>query len=85
MNFLLRYSVYHNHLSKTQGGFRVIGDLREISVQTREITERIRFSQESSARAGVTKMAIVYSSTLVMQQFRRNSEGLNVALFEDMD
>ncbi|MEL7188314.1 MAG: STAS/SEC14 domain-containing protein [Pseudomonadota bacterium] len=68
-----------------KGGFRVIGDLREISVQTREISDRIRFSQESSARAGVTKMAIVYSSILVMQQFRRNSEALNLGLFEDMD
>ncbi len=64
-------------------GFRVIGDLRQLAVQTREVAEKIKYSQESSARAGVDKMAIVYTSTLLMQQFRRASDALECEFFTD--
>lgn len=63
-------------------GFRVLGDLREFTVQTREVGERMRLSQETSAKVGVDKMAIVYSSVLLKQQFRRVSEALECEFFE---
>ncbi|MEO0463808.1 MAG: STAS/SEC14 domain-containing protein [Pseudomonadota bacterium] len=63
-------------------GFRVLGDLREFTVQTREVGEKMRLSQETSAKVGVDKMAIVYSSVLLKQQFRRVSEALECEFFE---
>ncbi|MEE4204705.1 MAG: STAS/SEC14 domain-containing protein [Erythrobacter sp.] len=65
-------------------GFRAIGDLRNYSVQPRDIAERMRMSQDISAKVGVTRMAIVYSSVLQMQQFRRVSNALEMGYFEDM-
>jgi len=66
-------------------GFRVFGDLRALKVQPRDIVEHIQYSQESAARSGVTRMALVYSSTLMMQQFRRVSGALNCEFFQDPD
>lgn len=64
-------------------GFRVLGDLREMTVQTREIADQIKMSQDTSAKVGVDKMAILYSSTLMKQQFRRASDALDCQFFTD--
>lgn len=64
-------------------GFRVMGDLREMVVQTREIAEKIKLSQDTAAKVGVDKMAILYSSTLMKQQFRRASDALDCQFFAD--
>lgn len=64
-------------------GFRVFGDLSQFAVQQREIAETMQQSQEASAQLGVDRMAIVYSSILVKQQFRRISEALDCRFFED--
>ncbi|MEM7780520.1 MAG: STAS/SEC14 domain-containing protein [Pseudomonadota bacterium] len=66
-----------------QKGFRVLGDLREMAVQPGHMAEKMRQSQEASAALGVDRMALVYSSMLVRQQFRRVSEALNCEFFED--
>ena len=66
-------------------GFRVLGDLREFKVQTREVVDQMRYSQETSAKVGVTRMAILYSSVLMMQQFRRVSEALECEFFDNED
>lgn len=63
-------------------GFRALGDMREFSVQTREVVEQLQLSQDTSAKVGVDKMAIVYSSVLVKQQFRRVSDALQLGMFE---
>jgi hypothetical protein len=62
--------------------FRVLGDLSDFQVQTKEVAEAMRNSQDASAKLGVEKMAIVYSSTLVKMQFRRVTEALELGLFE---
>ena len=64
-------------------GFRVLGDLRDMTVQTREVADRIKLSQDTSARVGVDKMAILYRSTLMKQQFRRASDALECQFFTD--
>ncbi|MEP3421984.1 MAG: STAS/SEC14 domain-containing protein [Erythrobacter sp.] len=64
-------------------GFRVLGDLRELAVQSREMAEKIRQSQEASAQLGVERMAFVYSSVLVKQQFRRLSAALEIEFFDN--
>lgn len=64
-------------------GFRVLGDLRDFSVQTREVVEQMQLSQDTSAKVGVDKMAIIYSSVLVKQQFRRVSVALDLGMFEN--
>ena len=64
-------------------GFRVLGDLRGFSVQTREVVEKIQLSQDRSAKVGGNKMAILYSSVLVKQQFRRVSDALELGMFEN--
>ncbi|MEP5938601.1 MAG: STAS/SEC14 domain-containing protein [Erythrobacter sp.] len=66
-----------------QRGFRVLGDLREFSVQPRDMAEKMRQSQESSAQLGVDRMAILVSSVLVKQQFRRVSEALECEFFAE--
>ncbi len=63
-------------------GFRALGDMREFSVQTREVVDKMQMSQDTSAKVGVDKMAIVYSSVLVKQQFRRVSSALELGMFE---
>ncbi|AOL23134.1 SpoIIAA-like [Erythrobacter litoralis] len=65
-------------------GFRAIGDLRQYSVQPRDVAERMQMSQDISAKVGVTKMAIVYSSVLQMQQLRRVSNALDMGYFTEM-
>jgi hypothetical protein len=65
-------------------GFRVLGDLREMSVQPRELADRMRRSQEDSAHLGVSRMALVVSSVLVKQQFRRVSEALDCEFFPEI-
>ena len=62
--------------------FRVLGDLREFAVQPRDMAEKMRASQEASAQLGVEKMALVCTSVLVKQQFRRVSEALDCEFFE---
>jgi len=62
---------------------RVLGDLREFNVQTQEIADLMRQSQEGSAALGVVKMAILCSSALVKMQFQRVSEALNLQVFEN--
>ena len=64
-------------------GFRVLGDLRGFSVQTREVVEKIQLSQDRSAKVGGNKMPILYSSVLVKQQFRRVSDALELGMFEN--
>lgn len=64
-------------------GFRVLGDLREFAVQTREVAALIEKSQQSAAQLGVDRMAIVASSVLVKQQFRRVSEALDCRFFDN--
>ena len=64
-------------------GFRVLGDLRDFAVQPREIAALIEQSQRASAQYGVDRMAIVCSSVLVKQQFRRVSEALECEYFTD--
>ncbi len=64
-------------------GFRVLGDLREFAVQPRDLAEKMRLSQENSARVGVTRMALLVSSTLVKQQFRRVSAALECQFFSE--
>ncbi len=64
-------------------GFRVMGDLREFSVQTKEIAPYMQASQDASASFGVDKMAIIYSSMLVKQQFKRVSTALDLGTFTD--
>lgn len=64
-------------------GFRAIGDLTRYAVQPRGIAEKMRRSQDVSAKVGVTRMAVVYSSVLQMQQFRRVSSALEMGYFED--
>ncbi len=63
-------------------GFRVLGDLRDFAVQQREVAEMMETSQEVSAQLGVDRMAIVYSSMLVKQQFRRVSDALECEFFD---
>ena len=63
-------------------GFRVLGDLREFLVQTREISVLLEQSQTASAAYGVDKMAILYTSILMRQQFRRVSDALECEFFE---
>jgi len=65
-------------------GFRVLGDLRQYTVQTRDVAEKMQMSQEVSAKVGVTKMAIVYESVLLKQQFRRVSSALEMGYFRDL-
>jgi len=65
-------------------GFRAVGDLRQCSVQPRDVAERMQMSQDISAKVGVTRMAIIYSSVLQMQQLRRVSGALEMGYFEDM-
>jgi hypothetical protein len=65
--------------------FRVLGDVREFHVQSKEVVEIMEGSQRSSAELGVDRMAIVYSSTLVKMQFRRISEMLEAQFFEDRE
>lgn len=64
-------------------GFLVLGDLSAFKVQPRQLVEHMRFSQEASAKAGVERMAIVYSSMLTMQQFRRVSDALECEFFTE--
>ncbi|MDJ0978871.1 MAG: STAS/SEC14 domain-containing protein [Erythrobacter sp.] len=64
-------------------GFRVLGDLREMVVQTREVADKLKLSQDTSAKVGVDKMAILYRSTLMKQQFRRASDALQCEFFTD--
>lgn len=68
-----------------KGGFRVLGDLREFVVQPQEISPYMQKSQDDSARAGVDRMAIVYSSALVKLQFTRVSAALELGTFTDPD
>lgn len=63
-------------------GFRTLGDLRQFAVQPREIAELIEESQKATAHYGCDRMAIVYTSVLVKQQFRRVSEALETRFFE---
>lgn len=64
-------------------GFRVVGDLREFAVQPRDLAEKMRESQEASAQVGVDRMAILVSSVLVKQQFRRVSEAMECEFFDN--
>ncbi len=64
-------------------GFRVLGDLREFAVQTREVAEQMQQSQTASAQLGVDRMAILVSSVLVKQQFRRITESMELEFFEN--
>ena len=63
-------------------GFRVLGDLREFAVQPREIAALIEQSQQASAQYGVDRMAILCTSMLVKQQFRRVSDSLECEFFD---
>ena len=63
-------------------GFRVLGDLREFAVQPREIAALIEQSQQASADYGVDRMAILCTSMLVKQQFRRVSDALDCQFFD---
>lgn len=66
-----------------KGGFRVLGDLREFAVQPKEISPYMQRSQDDSAKAGVDRMAILYTSTLVKLQFTRISSALELGTFTD--
>jgi hypothetical protein len=85
------YQLYHELLAQSKPfrddrkGFRVMGDLREFRVQKADIAEHMRNSQETSAQLGVDRMAIVYSSTLLKQQFRRISDALECQFLTDKD
>lgn len=77
--------LYHASLPFIEDGakFRVLGDLREFQVQDSKVADVMRRSQEGSAKLGVERMAIIYSSVLVKFQFRRISETINLSLFEE--
>ncbi|MEE4199961.1 STAS/SEC14 domain-containing protein [Erythrobacter sp.] len=64
-------------------GFNTLGDLTDFVVQTREMAEKMRKSQDASAAAGVERMALICPSMLVRQQFTRVSGSLNIAFFEN--
>lgn len=61
--------------------FRVLGDLRDFPVQTREITAQMQQIQEASASFGVDRMALIITTVLVKQQFRRVSDAVNMQIF----
>nr|WP_298928934.1 STAS/SEC14 domain-containing protein [uncultured Erythrobacter sp.] len=63
-------------------GFRVMADMRDFPVQTRAIAEIIEQTQIGSAKLGVHKMVVIYSSVLVKQQWRRVSEVMDIEFFE---
>lgn len=65
--------------------FRVLGDLRGFSVQSQEVVDVMKYSQDNAAKVGVDRMAIVHTSTLVKIQFRRISDGLEVEFFPDTE
>ncbi len=80
-------SLYETSLPfiEDRGGFRVLGDLRDFVVQPQEISPYMQRSQDDSAKVGVDRMAIVYSSALVKLQFTRVSAALDLGTFTEPD
>jgi len=65
-----------------QQNWRVLGDLTDFPVQTREVAEQIRLIQEAAPSLGVDRMALIVSSVLLKQQLMRVSEAVNMEFFE---
>lgn len=65
--------------------FKALGDISDFAVQSAAMAEHIRNTQSVSASVGVKKLAVLFKTTLVKQQFRRVSEALDCQFFTDRD
>ncbi len=61
----------------------VLGDMEGFVPQTRDTGEAIRDQLMLSKDVGLVRVAILGGSTLVRQQYRRLSEGVDVMFFDD--
>ena len=64
--------------------FSALGDLSEFVPQDRETAAAIRDSLIEGSKNGLTRFAVVSSSSLVQMQYRRITQGLDVAFFDDV-
>ena len=61
----------------------VMGDMTDFVPQSRETAEMIRSHLEFSRKYGLKKVAIINPSSLVRDQYRRVSKGIDVRFFSD--
>lgn len=62
--------------------FNALGDLSDFVPQDRETAAAIRDSLMTAKKFGLRKFAVITSSALVKMQYRRITEGVEVAFFE---
>ena len=68
---------------KKQQSYSALGDLRDFVPQSRETADAIRDSLLMAAQNGLTRFAVVTTSTLVVLQYKRLTDGIDVGFFED--
>lgn len=64
--------------------FSALGDLSEFVPQDQETAGAIRDSLLQARQHGLTRFAVVSTSSLVRMQYRRITEGLEVEFFDDV-
>ena len=69
-------------LGAANGTIRALGDLSELAVQTRDVSEQIRLTHEAAPMFGVQKMALFGASPLLQQQYRRVQEMMTLEFFD---
>ncbi|MEE4540255.1 MAG: STAS/SEC14 domain-containing protein [Erythrobacter sp.] len=80
--FLTELSKAVSPLIEKRKPFAALGDLEEFVPQNRETAEAIRDSLLVAKKNGMTRFAVVSSSSLVKMQYRRLTEGLEVEFFD---
>jgi len=63
--------------------FSVLGDLRDFVPQDRATADAIRDSIAAGRRNGLQRFAVVTTSAMVKLQYRRITDGLTVAFFDE--
>ncbi|MEE4199962.1 hypothetical protein [Erythrobacter sp.] len=65
--------------------FNALGDLSAFLPQDRETADAIRQSLMLGRQNGLKRFAVVSTSPLVRMQYRRLTDGLDVAFFDDVE
>ncbi len=69
-------------LSANGRKFKGLGDLSELPVQTREVSEQIRLAHEAAPVLGMERLALVGATVLLQQQYKRVREKLTLEFFD---
>ncbi|MBH5321846.1 STAS/SEC14 domain-containing protein [Aurantiacibacter sediminis] len=81
LGFLKELDANATPILMSRNRLRALGDMSELTAQNREVGELISKHLQGAQRAGLERIAIVTDSATVRMQYRRLSEGLDVAFF----